>query len=74
MRELTSTHVDSVVGGNLVTGWVPPYWPGITLLPGIRVSPKLIGVSIPGLSAVGNSTGQLPATGLVIGPFVPWQC
>ena len=48
MQELSSSKIDAVVGGNLLTGWVPNNWPGITVSPDFLVSLGVTGVRIPG--------------------------
>jgi|GEM_PF-5402462 len=78
MQELTSTQVNAVVGGNLLTGWVPPNWPGLNVLDGFQLSLGAIGVNISGPVSI-NIPGVQQPSPLRIGipsgiPFSEWDC
>ena len=74
MRELTSIHVDTVVGGNLVTGWVPRNWPAIAVLEVFRGSSEPIGVNIPGPQSINIPRTQHFFTPVVSSPIPYWEC
>ena len=74
MQQLSTLDIDQVVGGSLVTGWVPGQWP-IGLLD--TVASQIIGagtVSVATLAAVSPSP-ITPSVGLILGsPFDRSDC
>jgi len=61
MRVLSSTRIDAVVGGNLVTGWVPRNWPDTELLRDFQISTDQLGMNLQRLTGVGVPGIHLPA-------------
>ena len=49
MQQLTSKQLVDIVGGNLVTGWVPRNWPGVAGYRDFQISSTGVGASVPGV-------------------------
>jgi len=75
MRELSSENVAAIVGGNLVTGWVPNGWPGLTLeLGNVLESIRTAGVRIPGVGFTSVPIASATVIGIVPANYKTWDC